>query len=156
MRVPMTGFANGYRLTIKVKLNSVSVGTNEAPEYQLRLSRFDSAPVLIDTYMRDVDVAWSADSKYVAVTDWIGSNVADCLVVDTVGKQAPVSVMSTLPRLMKRLHDAHVYVSCTGWQTATRVRVKVFGHTDSGPSHDFDYRFVYDVLGKRSDAEPLP
>lgn len=35
----------------------------------------------IDTFERHADVSWSPRGNYLALTNWAGSNVADCLAV---------------------------------------------------------------------------
>jgi hypothetical protein len=114
-------------------------------QYELSLARAGQKPVLIDEYIRSVDVSFTSDSKYVAVTDWIGSNVADCYVIDTNTPKNPVSITGKLPKLQENLNGSHAYIACGNWLSATTIDVRVSGHTDDPPFHDFDYRFVYDV-----------
>jgi hypothetical protein len=128
-----------------VTLSSIKAEIGGYPVYQLRLTRLGQAPVVIDEYLRDVDVLWSADSKYVAVTDWIGSNVADCYVVDTLRPAKKMSVTATLPKLDEDIADSHFYVSCKNWLSLKTIAVEAAGHTDYSPFHDFTYHFVLDV-----------
>jgi hypothetical protein len=107
------------------------------------------APVVIDEYLRDVDVLWSADSRHVAVTDWIGSNVADCYVVDTLRPVKKISVSATLPKLKEDIANSHFYVSCKDWLSLKTIAVEAAGHTDYSPYHDFTHRFVLDVETNR-------
>jgi len=103
------------------------------------------APVVIDEYLRDVDVLWSADSKHVAVTDWIGSNMADCYVIDTLRPAKKISVTATLPKLEEDIANSHFYVSCKNWLSLSKIAVEASGHTDYSPSHQFTHRFVFNV-----------
>jgi len=118
---------------------------DDLPPYELSLLRPDGKPVLIDEYYRAVDVLWSPDSGHVAVTDWIGSNVADCLVVDPRRPESPVSITAAVPKLDVDLKNSHSYVSCGNWLSPRTIAVRVSGHTDYPPYSEFDYRFVYDA-----------
>lgn len=128
-----------------VTLSSIKAEIDGDPGYQLRLIRMGQAPIVIDEYFRDVDVLWSADSKHVAVTDWIGSNVADCYVVDPLKPAKKISVSATLPKLEEDIANSHFYVSCKNWLSLKTIAVEASGHTDYPPYHDFTYRFILDV-----------
>jgi hypothetical protein len=133
----------------KVTISSVKVGSENDLGYQLNLTQAGHAPVIIDRYDRDVDVLWSPDSKHVAVTDWIGSNIADCYII-TVDKPATSqSVTDTLPEIREDVTNSHFYVSCNHWENSRTIAVKADGHTDYPPYHDFRYRFVLDVVTGR-------
>ncbi len=95
--------------------------------------------------MRDIDVYWSPDSRYVAVTDWIGSNAADCYVVAVTAPNTRFSVADAVPKLPIDVQNAHFYVSCNGWQSPGHLWIMVSGHTDYPPLHDFRYEFTYTV-----------
>lgn len=129
----------------RATLSSVKLRRNDDLGYQLTLMRVGRAPVIVDEYLRSVDVLWSADSKYVAITDWIGSNVADCLVVDTTRPEKKINVATMLPKIQEDIPNSHFYVSCKRWNGQGTIAVEAAGHTDYPPSHDFKYRFVLDV-----------
>jgi hypothetical protein len=118
-------------------------------EYELRLIRSGHKPMLIDKYFRSVDVLWNSDSQYVAINDWIGSNIADCFIVNTRKPKTKISVATLVPKLEEDLRNSHTYVSCESWQSPSEVSVRVFGHTDYVPYHEFDYRFALDVSGRQ-------
>jgi len=132
----------------KVTLSSVKEGGADDLGYQLLLIRAGHEPVVVDEYLRDVDVLWSPDSNYVAITDWIGSNVADCYVIDVAAPRNKMSVTDRLPKL-REAAISHFYVSCTRWLNARKIAVQVEGHTDDTPSYDFNYPFVFDIIGMR-------
>jgi hypothetical protein len=130
----------------KVTLNSTKLGGEDELEYRLTLVRRGYEPVVVDEYLRDVDVLWSPDSRYVAVTDWIGSNVADCYVIDTVRPEKKISVTEKLPKLAENVGNSHFYVSCQRWVGSKTIVVEASGHTDYAPSHEFAYHFTLDLV----------
>ncbi len=81
-------------------------------------------------------------------TDYIGSNVADCYIVDANNPDKRVDIADLLPR-HPDFKDAHVYVTCEGWRNPREVNVHVYGHTDIIPITDFDYRYTYDLSSER-------
>ena len=131
------------------ELSSVKIGNDDEPGYRLNLIRAGQPPVVVDEYYRSVDVLWSADSRYVAITDWIGSNVADCYIGETAKPENKVSVTSLLPEIREDVTNSHFYVSCRNWESPRPIAVRVTGHTDSDPSHQFAYQFVFDVITGR-------
>jgi hypothetical protein len=116
----------------------------DTEQYALTLLRPGKKPVRLQAFWREVDLMWNADSKTIVFTDYIGSNVADCYVVDTNQPDKRVDVGDLVPDMTK-LRDAHIYVTCEGWKSANEVNVRVFGRRD-GADEKFDYRYVYDVL----------
>jgi len=132
----------------QVRISSVKIGSENEIGYQLRLSKAGHTSVIVDQYFRAVDVSWSPGSKYVAVTDWMGSNVSDCYIVDTDHPEGRFSMTEALPKLPEEA-DSHFYVSYQGWESVETIRVRASGHTDYTPVHEFDYRFLYDVVDRR-------
>ncbi len=129
----------------RLTLSSEAVGGDEEPEYQLLLQRPAHPPVVIDTFLRDIDVAWNPDSAYVAVTNWIGSNVADCYLIDITKPTRRLSMGRNVPKLPESPENSHFYVSCGQWLDNAQIQVRVSGHTDTPPYHEFAYDFVFDV-----------
>ncbi len=132
----------------QTRLSAVAVESADpeaVPEFDLRLSRKGQPTVTIDAFGRDIDVYGRSDSKYVAVTDWIGSNVADCYVVAVTAPDLRSSMSRSVPKLPENGGNSHYYVSCQGWESSRRLRVMVSGHPDYPPFHDFNYKLIYDV-----------
>lgn len=129
-----------------VTLSSTRFGGEDDAGYRLTLVRKGHQPVVVDEYLRSVDVLWSPDSQYVAVTDWVGSNVADCYVIDTVHPELKTSVTTALPKLPEDVPNSHFYVSCARWRGPKSIVVEVSGHTDSAPVHEFEYHFALDLV----------
>jgi hypothetical protein len=117
-------------------------------QYALTLLRPNSAPVRLEAFDRDIDVAWSADSKTIAFTDYIGSNVTDCYVVEASKPTNRIDLFDLVPNLPS-LRDAHVDVMCNGWETPDRIVVRVAWQMDTAPYQEFDNRFIYSLSAKR-------
>jgi|SRR5579859_252223 len=126
------------------------IGPEDGPteQFALTLVRSQQVPIRLEVFWRDVDLAWSDDSKYIVFTDFIGSNIADCYIVDALKPERRIDVADLLPNLPEAT-EAHEYVTCEGWRGAGNIAVRASGHTDSEPSHDFDYHFVYSIPERR-------
>ena len=129
------------------------IGPADGPteQFALTLVRSQQAPVRLEEFWRDVDLAWSDDSKYIVFTDFIGSNFADCYVVDAMKPDNRIDVADLLPNLPEAT-EAHEYVTCEGWRGTGNIAVRASGHTDSELSHDFDYHFIYSIPEERLSA----
>ncbi len=143
------GVRTQYSPDHRARLSSVAVGSPDEPHYRLWLSIDHANRIALDDYIRDVDVSWSADSRYLAFTDWIVSNVADCHLVDITEPRDRRIMAAALPALPFHVLTLHFYVSCRGWTDPRHVSVRVTGHTDDPPLHAFDYAFSYDALSRR-------
>jgi hypothetical protein len=123
------------------------IGPVDGPSFQyaLTLERAGHAPIRIHPFERDVDVYWDTDSRHFAVTDFEGSNVADCFLYDVQAPWRAISIGEALPALPESAANAHFYVRCEGWQGDRQLRVVVTGHTDIAPAYAFAYRFLYDI-----------
>jgi len=78
-----------------------AIGPMDGPteQYALTLLRPNLALVRLEAVERDIDVAWSADSKNIAFTDFIGSNVADCYAVETSNPSNRIELFDLAPNL---------------------------------------------------------
>jgi hypothetical protein len=125
----------------------------------------------IDTFGRHADVSWSPLGDRLVITNWIGSNVADCTVIrpsnSGARKQSFTSLITRehIRSVSRDILDVdHVYVSCGRWVAPGRVQVEVSGHgcnQASCTSRSFDHFLIYDfrsgrfsVTGRRT-ASPL-
>ena len=120
----------------------------------------------IDEFGRNVDVSWSPDGRRLFVTDWAGSNVADCLAVTPSPSGTRkrsltgVIVRARMPRVEREIRQAsHGYVSCNRWLSPTRVEVEVHGdiceHLNC-TSRFFDDFLVYDLRTGRLQSKRRP
>jgi hypothetical protein len=89
----------------------------------------------IDTFTRNADVSWSPRGDYLVITNWIGSNVADCSVITPLPsgarKQSLTSIIAGdhLQAASRDIREGdHVYVSCGDWISPSRVEVRVNGY----------------------------
>ncbi len=118
----------------------------------------------IDTFTRNADVSWSPHGDYLVVTDWIGSNVADCLAVTPspsgARKRSMTSVVVSrgFRNISRDIRGGlHVYVSCGRWVSPSRVQVEVEGNENCDPGssgcppREFDHFLIYDFRSGRLD-----
>ena len=89
---------------------------------------------------------WAPDSKRVAITDYVGSDLSDCKIVDV--KTARVSSVtdslkgSEIESLIAKNH--HAFVKCLKWRSATVVEIEVEAYGDANPK-GINKRFRFDV-----------
>ncbi len=122
-------------------------------QYALELRRAGQPTARIATFERDVDVIWAADSRHIAITDWAGSDNADCLVADTADPTHPVRLTPLLPTLPETPSNSHFFATCEQWHASSRLLFTVEGRFDSATApHPFAYGFSYDVAGRRVSA----
>lgn len=100
---------------------------------------------------RACDVLWSPDSSHLAITDWLGSNLSDVLVLLPHDKPKSRSLRDLFPSgAIPRAEIAgHCYFEANRWLDAHRLLIRIFGHADSGDFHEFDYKWVFDLRSKR-------
>ncbi len=101
-------------------------------------------------YGRHVEVLWNPNSTLFAVTDYAGSNVAECVVFSTQNSSPPQNVGDALQSTLRNskeiasLRDSmHIYWAAVRWTSPHALIVRVFGHTDVNPSHEFEYFHTY-------------
>lgn len=111
-------------------------------QYALSVRRGSEHAREIFRFGRGVNVIWSPDNHHVAVTNYVGSNVATCSIFDIHNLDHNLRV--NLPKSAD-FSDAHVYVTCGSWNGSYKVRVEVTGHTDTPPTREFDYHLIYDI-----------
>ena len=124
--------------------------------------RFDSGrgrPILLKRFDRSVDIGWSPSGQRFLVNDYIGSDIADCLIVRPIdGEVRGISLIRIVARSRGRPRetpeDAHYYVHCSNWLSDNIVGGVVGGHTDEAhtrPMHpySFEHQFQYDTATGR-------
>jgi len=107
-------------------------------------------------YGRHVEVLWNPNSTSFAVTDYAGSNVAECLVfsVSDGGESRNVAdaLQGTItnPKEQASLRDSsHIYWAAVRWKSPHSLLVTVWGHTDVAPARNFQYFHTYNVPSSR-------
>jgi hypothetical protein len=132
-------------------------GLSEDKPHQLFLKNLANGSVskLLD-FHRSVDVLWSHDGQFVAVTDWTGSNISQVLLFQP-GKKIPVNMVDEIYRLLGEQPEIsgndHVYFEALDWGISEELSFKVFGHGD----HDrggFELLFEYNTSGRLKKIEP--
>jgi hypothetical protein len=126
-------------------------------KYKLTIRDAKGHETLLDTFIRSVMVLWSPSGNQLFVNDYIGSNIADCLIVQTaVEPLKPVSLQDLVvkspgrPSAPETPDQSHYAALCKRWVTDTRLAGSVSGHVDGGhDAHAFDHPLVYDVGADR-------
>jgi hypothetical protein len=107
----------------------------------LRGSKGEDAPLL--GFDRSCDVLWAPDSRRLALTDWGGSDFAE-IVIAEIG-ETPVLRELDLSDVRQKMApeeiSGHCYYEALQWKDPDRLQIRVFGHADEAPLHEFDYRF---------------
>jgi hypothetical protein len=132
------------------------VGNDGEPTLQhaLMLEQPGKKPALLELFGRYVDVFWSPDSRHIAVTDYAGSNIAESFLVD-IGSSGPSRRYYVSPHLSRVEAAGHAYYCWIGWLDTNRIAMRVLGHTDTNPSHQFAYSFTYDLITKTLKSSKL-
>jgi hypothetical protein len=108
-------------------------------------------------FERSCNVLWSKDSRQIALTDWLGSNVSEIFIIG-INPPLQATAISEIvgnmgPYLSKEKRAGHVYYEALEWLGANRLKMRVFGHLDTPPYSDFDHQFICDIDQKR--LEPI-
>jgi hypothetical protein len=110
--------------------------------------RTGSLSKLLEFY-RSVDVLWAPNGRFVAVTDWTGSNISQILLFQP-GKKKPLNLADELRHSLgiqpEVSSNHHVHFEALSWEGDKKLRFKVFGYGD----HDrngFEHYYEYDVSG---------
>ena len=136
----------------KWKLICKSPG-NGAAEYNHRLLLLgtDGSSRELRQFDRSCDILWSADSSHVAVTDWLASDMSDIFIYTVTNSQSGTSLGDLFPKdaLPQAEMHGHCYYEAMKWLDGHRLRIRIFGHTDESPSHEFEHIFVFDLSSQR-------
>jgi hypothetical protein len=126
-------------------------------QYKLMLRDAKGHETLLDSFIRSVEVQWSPSGRQLFVNDYIGSNIADCLIVRAAEEPVrPVSLQDLVvkspghPTAPETPDQSHYAALCKNWVTDTRLAGSVSGHVDDGhDAHPFDHPLVYDLGSDR-------
>jgi len=127
-------------------------------EYSLRL-RYPGGHVdTLDTFTRSAEVSWSPSGERLFVNDFVGSNVAECLIITASREgtkiQSATRILSRahIPEISEHLKGDHVYITCSNWLSSTQLHIEMQG--DKFPE-GFEYHFTYDLRsGKLAITSP--
>jgi hypothetical protein len=113
----------------------------------------------IDSFTRSADVSWSPAGSYLAVTNYIGSNLSDCLAVTPSNggshkESLTAAIKRTAPRAIVRdlRRGDHVYVACKRWRSPSVVEVEMDGYGCSPAPctpRSFEHHLAYDFTSGR-------
>jgi hypothetical protein len=126
-------------------------------QYKLMFRDPKGRETLIDSFIRSVEVEWSPSGRQLFVNDYIGSNIADCLIVRTSDEPLrPISLQDLVikspghPTAPETPDQSHYAALCKRWVSDTRLAGSVSGHVDGGDdARPFDHPLVYDLGSDR-------
>jgi hypothetical protein len=129
----------------------VNVDSDAEPHHTLFLeNRQTKARQKLMDYERHVEVLWNPNSTTLAVTDYAGSNIAECLLFSVSDPRQPENVADVLRKTIKNSKElailrkgGHTYWRAVRWTSPHTLVVKVWGHTDENPSQSFEYFHTY-------------
>jgi hypothetical protein len=112
---------------------------------------------LLDFY-RQVDVLWAPDGRFLAVTDWTGSNVSQVLLFQP-GKKKVINLADVLYRSLGKQPEIsncdHTYFEAIRWEGPKKLVFKVFGDGAADMKRfEFERNFVFDVSGVVREVKP--
>ena len=138
----------------------------EPGDYKLKFMDSSGRIFFLEYFQRSVDVVWSPAGTRFFVTDYVGSNITDCIVarpqrgrVRGVTLTGIISRTAGHPTGAESPERAHYYVHCDRWLSDRLVEGEIDGHTDEARMYDFHYPFLYDAATRRLawlSKEPQP
>jgi hypothetical protein len=106
-------------------------------------------------YERHIEILWNPNSKFFALSDFAGSDVAECRVISVDPNIEPVPVLDNLlPKLSPAeresiLRNDHLYVQAIAWINNETLKIKIWGH-DSGARTEFSHFYRYRISRQAS------
>ena len=100
----------------------------------------------IHTYARHIEAFWSRDNRFVAFTDFTGSDESVCYVY-RVAEGKLINLADSLTKALEstgKLKNHHVYFRAVAWQKAPVLKVKVSGYGDQD-KNGFEAWCLYDL-----------
>lgn len=102
---------------------------------------------------RDVQIGWRSDSELFFVNNDFASNASDCEVFRPFDPRPLVSIAEAVSkdqRIISATEQAilssHLYFSCVGWLSESRLLVVIYGHYDYADAPAFkNRRAIYDL-----------
>lgn len=129
-------------------------GTTEAKPHRLFLKDLPTGHVTkILEFYRQIDVLWAPGGRFVAVTDWTGSNISQVLLFQP-GRKKVINLADSLDHLPEEqpgISDSvHVYFEAISWNGPRKLLFRVFGDTfdSAAPGlRPFEHYFEFDTSG---------
>ena len=135
----------------------INLDSDEVPYHTLFLeNRQTRVRQKLMDYGRSVEVLWNPTSASFAVTDYAGSNVAECLVFLVSDPRLAQNVADVLQKTIANPKElavlrqgGHTYWKAVRWTSPRTLVVKVWGHTDEKPFQEFQYFHAYHAENAR-------
>ena len=106
---------------------------------------------LVHVLTRSAGVSWAPDGRSFFLNDELGSDGADCYVIDASTLKetnvASLLVAHFTTTLADYFDAGHVYVEGIRWLTSRVLLVRLTGHLDRPPQRAFTFRFEVDLNG---------
>jgi hypothetical protein len=120
--------------------------TNEGTYNLILRNRKIGAERRIFSGDRWCEVLWAPLGDKIAITDWLGSNCSEVLLQSTNEQKTakPLADAAARAFLTKDELVGHCYSEALSWEKGGQLRIRVFGHTDENPGHEFAYEFIFD------------
>jgi len=100
----------------------------------------------IYAYGRKVEALWSPRGNRLMISDYGGSDYANCLIFFFDTERTSIDVQEQLRERMRHnksiFGNHHVYIVGTEWFSEKRVKIKIFGHGNIDP-HGFTLWYEY-------------
>jgi hypothetical protein len=94
---------------------------------------------------RYLTALWSPDSTTLALTDHLGSNVAESMIIDISAPQNQLSIDSLIFKTFPDdIWNIHYYVIGRRWLSPTVLEVGAEGHSDQ-PGLPTEFKIIYQV-----------
>jgi hypothetical protein len=107
-------------------------------------------------FLRSVTGSWAPSGEHFFVNDYIGSNVTDCLVSQTVADRLSLVSLTELlasqrqngagnqlASITESPDNSHFYLTCSRWIGSDAIKVSVRGYTDE--TRESIREFAYDL-----------
>ena len=130
---------NGRHILLNVdsenKEHTLSLGGNHAL-YLRNLKTGEKKKIY--AYGRHVKTLWSPRGNRLMISDYGGSDYANCIIFFFDTARNPIDVQEQLREKMRGnksiFGNHHAYIVGTKWFSENRVKIKIFGHGDIDPN----------------------
>ena len=103
----------------------------------------------LHTYDRDAGVTWSPDSRWIAISDFAGSDYTNNVVVSIDQGTPSIDLKQRLLESKPKgriLKSDHLYLSASEWKSENEIQIIAWGH-DSGRKRAFCRCFLVSLGG---------
>jgi hypothetical protein len=95
---------------------------------------------------RDCEILWSPDSSSFAMTDDWASDRSD-VIIYTAGRVSTKSLRALFPAksIPQAELEGHCYFEARDWLDRHHLQIRISGHTDDPPIHNFEHNYIFNV-----------